>query len=57
MKKLLSMMLALVMVIALAVPAFAANTENNKITIKQSENGHIYEAYQIFKGKESNEVT
>lgn len=47
-KRLASLLLALVLVFALAVPAFAAETYS--ITINNSTTGHTYEAYQIFKG-------
>ena len=48
-RKLLSLLLALVMVFALAVPAFA-NETTYSITINNSAEGHTYEAYQIFTG-------
>ena len=48
-KKLASILLALVMAVALAVPAFADETTYS-ITINNSTEGHIYEAYQIFTG-------
>lgn len=52
-KKIVSMILAAVMVIAMTIPAFAA--DNNQYTIKVNtnpadKNAHTYEAYQIFKG-------
>ena len=47
-KKLASLVLALVMVFALATTAFAAETYS--ITINNSAEGHTYEAYQIFTG-------
>lgn len=47
-KKLASLLLALVMVFALALPAFAEETYT--ITIKNATAGHTYEAYQIFAG-------
>ncbi len=49
MKKLASLLLALVMALALAVPAFAAG-ETYSITIANAAAGHTYEAYQIFAG-------
>ncbi len=49
MKKLASLLLALVMALALAVPAFAAG-ETYSITIANAAAGHTYEAYQIFTG-------
>ena len=47
-KKIASLFLALVMALALAVPAFADETYS--ITINNSTEGHTYEAYQIFTG-------
>ena len=47
-KKLASLLLALVMVLSLATTAFAAETYS--ITINNSAEGHTYEAYQIFTG-------
>ena len=49
MKKLASLLLALVMALALAVPAFAAG-ETYSIKITNAAAGHTYEAYQIFAG-------
>ena len=48
MKKLVSVLLTLVMVLALTVPAFAA--DDYSITIENSTSGYTYEAYQIFAG-------
>ncbi|MGM9608115.1 MAG: SpaH/EbpB family LPXTG-anchored major pilin [Oscillospiraceae bacterium] len=48
-KKLASVLLALVMALALAVPALAAG-DTYSITINNSAAGHTYEAYQIFIG-------
>ena len=48
MKKLVSLLLTLVMVIAMAAPAFA---ENKKVTLTNPQEGHTYTAYQIFKGE------
>ena len=51
MKKLFSLILALVLVLGLAVPAFAADDETTyTITIDPMTPGHEYEAYQIFSG-------
>lgn len=47
-KKLLSLLLALTLVLALGTTAFAAETYS--ITIENTEPDHIYEAYQIFAG-------
>jgi len=48
MKKFLSILLAAMMVLAMTT-AFAAGT--NTITINNGDDGHIYEAYQVFTGK------
>lgn len=52
MRKLASLLLALVMVFALATTAFAEETTETtySITINNSATGHTYEAYQIFTG-------
>ena len=47
MKKLVTLLLALIMALALVVPAAAATVEN--------KTGHAYEAYQIFKGTQSSD--
>ena len=52
MRKIASVLLALVMVFALAAPVFAAETYS--ITINNSAEGYTYVAYQIFKGELSN---
>lgn len=49
-KKLASLLLALVMVLSLAVTAFADEPTTYSITINNSTTGHTYEAYQIFTG-------
>ena len=49
-KKLASLLLALVMVLSLAVTAFADEPTTYSITINNSTAGHTYEAYQIFTG-------
>lgn len=48
-RKLAGILLAMVMALALALPAFAEDPTYT-ITIKNATDGHIYEAYQIFKG-------
>lgn len=48
MKRIFTLMLALMMVLALSVTAFAE--EKYTITINNPEPGHTYEAYQIFAG-------
>lgn len=49
MKKLISMVLALTMVLCLAVTAFAAESEKGSIKISTDDN-HTYDVYQIFTG-------
>ena len=49
-KKLASLLLALVMALSLAVTAFADESTTYSITINNSTAGHTYEAYQIFTG-------
>ncbi len=51
-KKLGSVLLALVMVLALMAPAFAAGAPVISIT---NPNGHIFTAYQIFKGEKADD--
>lgn len=47
-RKLLSLVLTALMLLALTLPALADETYS--ITIKNTASGHTYEAYQIFKG-------
>lgn len=54
MKRFASLFLAMLMVFAMTATAFAAETYS--ITINNSAEGHIYEAYQIFTGDLSNKV-
>ena len=49
MKRTLSVLLAMMMALALAIPAFAA-APTYSITINNDQTGHTYEAYQIFAG-------
>ena len=49
MKRIFTFLLALMMALVLAVPAFAAD-ETYTITITNTAAGHTYEAYQIFAG-------
>ena len=49
-KKLASLLLALVMALSLAVTAFADEPTTYSITINNRTEGHTYEAYQIFTG-------
>lgn len=51
MKKIISLLLATVMVFAMTIVAFASETPTTySITINNSAEGHTYEAYQIFTG-------
>ncbi|EOS80850.1 fimbrial isopeptide formation D2 domain-containing protein [Dorea sp. 5-2] len=52
-KRIASLLLALVMVIAMALPVMAADNNTHKITVTQNaadKTEHTYDAYQIFKG-------
>ena len=49
-KNLISILLAVAMLFGVASTVFAAGTTPRKITIYNEEDGHTYEAYQIFKG-------
>lgn len=56
MKKLMAALLAVAMVCAMAIPAWAADgtttaSTTNTLTIHGSTTGRAYEAYQVFKGK------
>ena len=53
-KKLAAVLLSLVLVLALAVPASAAG--NYTITITNDQDGHTYQAYQIFAGDVSDDT-
>ena len=52
MKKIVSLLLAMMMVFAMSATAFAADGDEPpySITINNDKDGHIYEAYQIFTG-------
>lgn len=50
MKKLVTLLLSLVMLCALALPAMAEGDGNYSITINGAVAGHTYTAYQVFKG-------
>lgn len=50
MKKLMAALLAVAMVCAMAIPAFADGTGSNTLTINGTTEGHTYEAYQVFTG-------
>lgn len=49
MKKTIAILIALVMIFSVAIPAFAEG-ETYTLTIENTAEGHIYEAYQIFSG-------
>ncbi len=48
--KLFALLLAVVMVLSMAAPVFAANDNPHTITLTFEKPGHTYEAYQIFAG-------
>lgn len=50
MKKLVTLLLSLVMLCALAMPAMADETTTYSITINDAVAGHTYTAYQVFSG-------
>ena len=52
MKKVFALALAVMLVVAMTVPAAAADGEEvtYTITVQGNASGHIYEAYQIFSG-------
>lgn len=50
MKKLVTLLLSLVMLCALALPAMAEGEETHSITINKAVEGHTYTAYQVFSG-------
>ena len=50
MKKIVSLILTVKMVLAMAVPSFAENQNPHTITIRNEVGGHTYAAYQVFKG-------
>jgi fimbrial isopeptide formation D2 family protein/LPXTG-motif cell wall-anchored protein len=50
MQRLFALLLAVVMVLSMIVPAFAANENPHTITLTYEKSGHTYKAYQIFKG-------
>lgn len=56
MKKLMAALLAVAMVCAMAIPAFAAGGTTT-CTIAAPDNGHTYEIYQIFTGTPSTDTT
>ena len=48
--KLFAMLLAVIMVLTMVAPAFAANDTPHTITLQFEKSGHTYDAYQIFAG-------
>ncbi len=50
-RKILSLLLALVMILGLATTALAAADSTYKISINNKLTGHTYKAYQVFKGE------
>lgn len=52
-KKIASLLLAMVMVLTMCVTGYADNTTGHTITVKNAENNHQYIAYQIFSGDKS----
>lgn len=65
-KRIMALVLSLILVLAMSVPAMADNTEPDnteseevqvaEIILRDKYKDHIYEAYQIFSGKEANGV-
>lgn len=51
MKKLLSLVLTVAMVVAMGVTVFADSSNTYSVSIKEAKGGHTYSAYQIFSGK------
>lgn len=51
MKKLLSLVLTVAMVVAMGVTVFADSSNTYSVSIKEAKEGHTYSAYQIFSGK------
>lgn len=50
-RKLAGILLAMVMALALALPAFADETTTYSLTITGTKTGHTYDVYQIFTGE------
>ena len=50
-KRIASLALALVLIVAMASPVFAAKNTSHIITIDSYQEGHTYEAYQVFLGE------
>ena len=53
MKKLVGLMLAAMMIFSMSAVAFAADDVNVTVSVDSKLNGHTFEAYQIFTGKET----
>ena len=49
-KRFFSIGMAVVMMLSMTISAFAANENPHTITITHEKSGHVYEAYQVFKG-------
>lgn len=49
--KIFALLLAVVMVLSMAAPVFAANDTPHTITLTYDKSGHTYDAYQIFAGE------
>lgn len=49
MKKTFALLMSLALLLAMAIPAMAAGT-NNQLTITSKTSGHTYQAYQVFQG-------
>ena len=56
MKKLLSLVLSIAIVVAMGVTVFADSSNTYSVSIKESKPGHTYSAYQIFSGKLENQT-
>lgn len=50
MKKLLSLVLSVAMIVAMGVTVFADEAPTYTLTIDNEKSGHTYEAYQVFAG-------
>ena len=56
-KKLWGIIVSAALVLGSTLSAAAANTKAHTITIENSRDGHVYEAYQVFSGEWSREGT
>lgn len=56
MKKLLSLVLSIAIVVAMGVTVFSDSSNTYSVSIKESKPGHTYSAYQIFSGKLENQT-